>query len=190
MTFPSLPRTVREKLNGEGRPLSCTVPLKRVVSVFSRPLLFSEKEAVSNGVSDGKVIRFHRDNPESSVIGKTPSAKPASGKTDAGKLLNTGLAFADRRLTLLVVGSGGVHRQQSGGAGIADHVPPPDAGGVLAGVGESRRVSVDAADGSISGLDRVWTEDVTFDSPDGILDGDAAAGCFPGRSNRFPSARR
>lgn len=38
----------------------------------------------------------------------------------------------------------------------------------------SLRVSVDASDGSISGLDHSWTEGVTFGSPEGILDGDAA----------------
>lgn len=35
-------------------------------------------------------------------------------------------------------------------------------------------VSVDVTDGTISSLDRTWTEDVAFDSPEGILD--AAAG--------------
>lgn len=38
----------------------------------------------------------------------------------------------------------------------------------------SLRVSVDVTDCTISGLDRAWTDDVAFDSPEGILD--AAAG--------------
>lgn len=38
----------------------------------------------------------------------------------------------------------------------------------------SLRISVDVTDGTISGLDRTWTDDVSFDSPEGILD--AAAG--------------
>lgn len=43
--------------------------------------------------SDGKVIRFHRDSLEGSVAGGVPSAKPSSGKTDAGRLLRDTLAL-------------------------------------------------------------------------------------------------
>lgn len=53
------------------------------------PLSFS----LSVRASDGKVTRFHRDSLESSVIGGIPSAKPASGKADAGALLKDTLSM-------------------------------------------------------------------------------------------------
>ena len=77
--------------NNSGRLNTETTRFNGTVLLNGLPSPFSFSLTVRG--SDGKVIRFHRDNPESSVIGKTPSAKPASGKTDAGKLLKDTLAL-------------------------------------------------------------------------------------------------
>ena len=73
---------MREKLRGEGRPLSSTVPLKRRVLVFRRPLLFSEKAAVSRGASSTLLRKFSAMSRASSW----PAAGKAGGNSRSRRL--------------------------------------------------------------------------------------------------------